>query len=471
MPAGLTDLLHDATVIHRLVDFMDEYCRGQERSQTYADASGEFFKYVENLSAGIKQELTSQVRRANRFPNRLPFLRSNMWTLKNYLRMLHVLIKPAADAHALSTPAPLVDLATDQLQSVRSMRGSRVVVLLTSEFMYFQRPHTEIKDQARIIEGFIPNANFPHKLGFIELPYTQGSSFFTNLAIYHEIGHFVYEELSNSDPPNPGFSRLRSSIARSVNRVFGAGRRDPQSSAILLEIIENWTQEIFCDLFAIRLVGPAFSFSFIEILGMLGSLSRSSAKTFNPTHPAPAFRLAEHLEMLRGDSWWDAISNVNPEQKKVLERLAKLPRSTYRFFLDERHSGPPVLVEEFLNAVAPEMRKLVREITARSASSAERFRKDREAVEECLLAGLVPHSRSTVPLNPISVINAAFLFYLTSLPELIKKFEKPEVRTDVEVYSEWTKRLEMWTMKAIDDSRLEERFRKLNGVNHGAHKS
>ena len=248
MPASIADLLHDVTVVYRLVDFMDEYCRGQERSQTYADASGEFFKYVENLSTGIKQELPSQIERASRFPNRLPLLRSNMWTLKNYLRMLHALIKPAADAHTLTIPAPLVDLASDQLQDVQSMRGSRVVVLLASEFMYFQRPHTEIKDQARIIEGFIPKAKFPPRLGFIELPYSQGSSFFTNLAIYHEIGHFVYEELSNSNPMNPGFSRLKSSIARSVKRVFGKGPKDPKVFAFAIKIVENWTQEIFCDL-------------------------------------------------------------------------------------------------------------------------------------------------------------------------------------------------------------------------------
>src|SRR2546430_5040580 len=29
------------------------------------------------------------------------------------------------------------------------------------------------------------------------------------------------------------------------------------------KILQNWTQEIFCDLFAIRLVGPAFSFALV----------------------------------------------------------------------------------------------------------------------------------------------------------------------------------------------------------------
>ena len=469
MPAGLTDLVHDVTVLHRFVDFMDEYCRGQERSQTYADASGLFFKYIENLAEGIKQDLPNQIQRANKFPDRLPVLRSNMWTLKNYLRLLHALIKPAADAHTLTIPAPLVDLASNQLQAVQAMSGSRIVVLLASEFMYFQRPHTEIKDQGRIVQGFIPKATFPPKLGFIELPYSQGPSFFTNLAIYHEIGHFVYEELSNSNPPHSGFSFLKSNTIQSLKKAFGRRSKNPQAFTFALKIIENWTQEIFCDLFAIRLVGPAFSFSFIEMLGMLGFLSKATSIKFNPTHPAPACRLAEHVEMLRADSWWDAISDINPDQKKVLERLAKLPQSSYRFYFDEKESGPQSLVNVFLEVVVPEIRTLVREITSSSPSLAKQFTKDRKTIQDCLLAGVVPHNKDRSPLHPISIINASFFFYLTSLPKLIEGFEEDTAQFDVEVHSKWTKRLEMWTMKAIDDSRLCQRFGKRNGGRYGAH--
>jgi len=469
MPTDLTDLLHDVTVLHRFVDFMDDYCRGQERSQTYADSSGAFFSYVRSLSAGIREELPRQIELATRFPSRLPVLRSRMLTLKRYLRLLHALVKPAADAHVLTIPAPLVNLASDQLMTVEAMRRSKIVVLLASELMYFQWPHTEIKIQARFVQDFIPSAVFPPKLGFIELPYSQGPSFFTNLAIYHEIGHFVYEELSTSVPANPGFSRLRSRIYKSLKRALPARTKDPQALTVALRIIENWTQEIFCDLFAIRLVGPAFSLSFIEMLGMLGFLSRSSSIRFNPTHPAPAFRLAEHVRMLREDSWWDAIVDINPNQKKILEQLAKRPSSSYRFYIDEGRQGLQSLVTIFLDVVTPAIRSLVREVTKNAACSAKQFTRDREVVERCLLAGVVPHKPNSVPLNPVSIINASFFFYLTSISQLIAKFEKDGEHTKVDVYSKWTKRVEMWTMKAIDDSRLYERFRKVKVATHGPH--
>jgi hypothetical protein len=43
MQLALDSLLHDAAVLHGLVDFIEEYRKEQERSQTYADASGSFF--------------------------------------------------------------------------------------------------------------------------------------------------------------------------------------------------------------------------------------------------------------------------------------------------------------------------------------------------------------------------------------------------------------------------------------------
>ncbi len=376
MQTGLADLLHDAAVLHGFVDFIEEYCREQERSQTYSDASGLFFQYVEELAAGIKEELGNEINRATRFPSRLPVLRRNILTLKYYLRLLHALIKPAADAHTLTIPAPLIDLASQQLQRVEGMRKSKIVILLTPEFMYFQRPHTHVKEQARLVQTVIPQATFPARLGFIELPYSQGPSFFTNLAIYHEIGHFVYEELSNSDPAHPGIVALRSVTNRSLSKAFGSR----QVFAVAVKIIENWTQEIFCDLFAIRLVGPQS------------------------------------------------------------------------------------LVDAFLDSVVPAIRKLIRQITIEPTRAVKRFEQDRSSIEDCLKVGVVPHTNTLRPPDPVSIINAAFCFYLTSLPDVIKQFEGPEAENDVRTHSLWTKRLEMWTMKAIEDSQIQERFRTLKGT-------
>jgi hypothetical protein len=460
MPAGLADLLHDAAALHRFVDFIEEYCKEQERSQTYVDASGLFFQYVEKLASGIKQELVKEIDRATRFPARLPVLRRNILTLKYYLRLLHTLIKPAADAHTLTIPGPLIDLASRQLQGVEGMRNSKIVILLTPEFMYFQRPHTHVKEQAQLVQTFIPQATFPPKLGFIELPYSQGPSFFNNLAIYHELGHFVYEELSTLNPPHRDVLALRSVTGRSLRKVS----KDPQVLAIAGKIIENWTQEIFCDLFAIRLLGPAFSFALVEILGTLGFLSTKASVKFNPTHPAAAYRFAEHINMLTADLWLEAITDIRPDQRRLLEKFAATPRSRYTFYLDDTMRGPQSLVDAFLDSVIPAIRKLVRKLTPEPAAAVKRFGRMRGSIEECLKVGVVPITTTSSSPDPISIINSSFCFYLTSLPGVIQDFEGSGAENDVDVYSKWTRRLEMWTMKAVEDSQIQDRFRRLKGT-------
>ena len=68
MPTGLADLLHDAAVLHGFVDFIEAYCREQERSQTYVDSSGLFF-----LGGHLKtgQSWTLQNRPVDRTQNNL----------------------------------------------------------------------------------------------------------------------------------------------------------------------------------------------------------------------------------------------------------------------------------------------------------------------------------------------------------------------------------------------------------------
>ena len=108
--------------------------------------------------------------------SRIATLRRNILTFKDYLRLLHTLIKPAA-THTLSIPAPLVNLARDHLHQIEGMKTAGVVVLLTPQLMFFQRPHGHVKWQAARAENLIPQAaKFPPKLGFIELPFLRGQA-------------------------------------------------------------------------------------------------------------------------------------------------------------------------------------------------------------------------------------------------------------------------------------------------------
>jgi hypothetical protein len=472
MPNGSADLahlLHDAAAVHSFVDFIGDYCRERVRSRTYVDSTDIFFKYIEELTVAIKGDLEKQVMRARKFPKRIPVLRSNILTIKYYLRLLHSLIKPAADAHTLTIPAPLITLATEQLGRVERMRNSQVVILLTPELMYFQRSHTQVKDQAHAVESIISSVRFPSGLGFVELPYSQGRSFFTNLAIYHEIGHFVYEELSDLEPPDGAKAQLDTALESSFGNIPGIATKDHQTRAYVHGILESWTQEIFCDLFATRLLGPAFSFALVEILAMLGYLLKSGdmCQRFDPSHPAPAFRFSEQVRLLQAESWMDAISGVDAEQKRIIEQLAATPKSDYTFFYDEQNPGPKSLVDAFVNGVVPAIRELAHGVTKRGASSAKKFINTKAHVQDCLRVGVVPLTNSVPRPDPISIINAAYCFYLTSLRETVTRFEGKQAEDDVSAYSRWAKRLQLWTMKAVEDSLLLMHYNKVR--KHDSH--
>jgi hypothetical protein len=328
MHDAIDALLHDAASLHRLVDFIHQYCNEQKTSQTYVDATDEFFGYIDRLATGTKEFL--RVSTQSVLPHRADVIRTSFLSVKNYWRVLHTFIKPAADAHTLKIPSPLLNLAAEQVRQVPGMQCASVVVLLTPELMYFQMPHSGIKETATNLSAIIPNASFPPSLGFVELPYSQGPSFFNNLVIYHEIGHFVYQELFIAD----GFaSEMIRCLQKNVTPDFNTLDRNIQVYAIT--VLQNWVQEVFCDLFAIRLVGPAFTFASIELFGLLGLIDSTTQIRFGSSHPAQACRFSEHLRQLQDDGWWDLVEDIPAEQPQLVSAMAKRPSTDYQFYLDD----------------------------------------------------------------------------------------------------------------------------------------
>jgi hypothetical protein len=104
---------------------------------------------------------------------------------------------------------------------------------------------------------------------------------------------------------------------------------------------------------------------------------------------------------------------------------------------------------------------LVRQVTPEATSAAKRFEDTRKTIEDCLAVGVVPHASPSSPLDPVSIINSAFCFYLTSLPKVVTEFEGAAAKQNVAIQSKWTKKLEDWTMKAIEDSQIRIQFERI----------
>ncbi len=183
-----------------------------------------------------------------------------------------------------------------------------VVVLLTPVLMYFHNTS---------------QSNLPPNVAFVEVPYSQGPGFFANLMVYHELGHYVFEKLGGTDDRRPAFTTLLATMDRAFGEKFGDNIKTPGTRTWAKQVLEAWTEEVFCDLFALRNLGPAFSFALIDFLSLLGLMGEDVEGKFDEKHPAPALRLREQQRCLQKAGWWTSVENLPSGHVALMVRLGK----------------------------------------------------------------------------------------------------------------------------------------------------
>jgi hypothetical protein len=152
------------------------------------------------------------------------------------------------------------------------------------------------------------------------------------------------------------------------------------------------------------------------------------------------------------DGWWRIVEGLSSEHVSLVKKLAA--KTEYSFEFQER--SVPKFIEAF-QTIIPFIHELIIEITPQCKTAAEDFGRQRAKIENCLLHGVVPSQLLVEggPLSPtpVSMINAAYCFYLTRLPELVNSLEGQK-DSDLKQRQNWIERLEAWTMKGIEDFQL-----------------
>ena len=293
MPSPQESLIHEAASLFRLVDSVDRFVAEHQSEYTYTDATEHFFQKIRTLATITRRRVSEIVERPTENPVETYQQFSDLIIEKDRWKMLHTFIKPASDAHTLALPVALVRLAEEHLRLVESIPAAELVPLLTRDLMYYQV--STLRDLDELV--------------FLELPYSQGPSFFMNLTIYHELGHHVFEALSHAQKPQAAFSQL----SNKMESAFGAELGETLTSSTRTwarEVLDAWAREIFCDLFAIRFLGPAFTFALVDFLSLVGLMGEGTEVTFDEKHPAPSLRFTEQIEQLKRDGWWDTIASI-----------------------------------------------------------------------------------------------------------------------------------------------------------------
>jgi hypothetical protein len=288
-----------------------------------------------------------------------------------------------------------------------------------------------------------PRAGVPGNFIFVELPYSQGPAFFTNLAIYHEIAHFVFEKLEADATEGSVVAELAQAMEAAFEANLGKQLPSAPNRTWAKEVLRAWTREVFCDLFACRFLGPAFMFALIDVLSLIGLMEEgtTAAIEFEKEHPAPALRLQEQVNQLRRDDWWQTVQDLPTDHVALSRRLAPRDDSHYEFIFND--TKLPGFIETFLKIV-PYIHPVVESITPPSRTAAADFGKSASDIEKCFLHGVVPshlsQQGSAKGPSQVSIVNAAYCFYLTSMPKLMDKIGEDPGKLDKR--SELTAKLE-----------------------------
>jgi hypothetical protein len=444
----------EASRVYRFIDLVGRFVREQCANHAYPVGSLPFLDYVIDLADTSKKYLQEGILDD---PNetREDRLRKISQLLEGWTK-LHAFVKPVADANTLRLPLSFISFSAQHLSKLPNLGGARIAVELIAQMNYLQRPHTPLRAIAEGLalkmQEFRP-PELPKVFGIVGLPYSQGSDFFVNCALYHELGHFVYEQ-----------RRLRGSIWATLVPLLMSTFRNLQptiSQPVLYErckahakFVSPWCEEIFCDLFATRMLGPVYTFVFAHLLELISGEVDESQHHYSPTHPSAVLRLTEQISLLKKLGWWRVLHDSHDKWLEQIERPTRkrAPRRIYASSYAAAKLSPRYVKKVFLPAL-PAIRQLADETTDGHGIVPARFPELAGKINACLEHGIVPSVVFSVGRrrdeNVITLINAAYLFYLSHTSALFKIIVGLAERR-VSDQARVRHRIEEWTMKAIE---------------------
>jgi hypothetical protein len=410
--ANSFDIRRGIANLYRLLSSLEHHIQKHRVSFYYTSDAEHFLDAMVTAISLTKSYLGTRHFRLNAVtspPSDTVFgdLKTDLRLLSGSWITLHDFLKPATDAHLLCIPNALVQLLVH----------------------HFKREHTPVVSAVQSVAHLIKaeskmGARFPAKLGLIVLPFSSGAQLFQNTLLYHELGEYVYGERGID-------KELRDEVGN------GLSREDK-------ERVVSWCRELFCDLLAVRLIGPVFSFAFADYIELIGDWQLD----WRRKHPPDDERLAEQLTLLGDLGWWAHLQTHAPSSCKWLESTCAEKRRTR--LATQKVDG---LQKRFAK-----LKTFVRTKAAFCTGNAGRPEKGIEAkwkgVSVCLEHGIVPSAicrqADFADLSPVTVINGAYFFERTEIDGLLAIISKRSSRRAAD-RAFLQARIEEWAQKAIDD--------------------
>jgi hypothetical protein len=254
--------------------------------------------FPQSASAQVRKAVPGRLQQAAQ-PNVDPASVARM--LSRYGRALdfiHRSLEYLVNAEVVSIPAPFVlllhELGSAFLEPRFVLQGAPLFTYsFSSVGLYLNRPLVAARLRGR--------HTLPNNFAVFRFPAALREDGLGHALLGHELGHYVdsVESLYLQAWSEAG-PTLQQKIERFIKTQMGTVRRGvaPDIERQLWLVYTSWVIEMVCDIFAARVLGPAYLFSSLEFLKFQHDLTRPTE-----THPPSATRLWVVTRELRSLGW------------------------------------------------------------------------------------------------------------------------------------------------------------------------
>ena len=358
----------------------------------------------------------------------------------------------------------MIAALVERFQELQGFANTQFTIFHTDSFEYSQANPSSTEDAVAQLARVLGAKSFPADLGLIGMPNSQGGSLFLNSLLAHEMGEYACAR-RNVEGMLAG--PVKKALAHRIGESFDKEQIIVQSR--MQTTVLKWAREVFCDLFAVRLVGPSFSFAYSELYDLPnilrkdgGLLDEHDAQTqflsysLYPSHP---FRLKAQADLLKEEGWWDLIKDLDSRHRVLLEQLLAADYSLF-FNAEISMGGQGAYVAALIDLI-PEIKAQVVLITDGIDNHLHEFGLLWKAIGEYLADGVVPssllievdHRFKEVHPSPVTLLNAGHRFCLEGTEELMSRINGQDL-SSTDHRTVWMRRIENWTSKALEDVML-----------------
>jgi hypothetical protein len=451
--------------ILRLCKDLSEFILSGQVRKTYLYETKDFLEYIKESLKAIDKFVRKTINKKMAPPLAKGKLKE-FDLIREGLSWLYILVKESIDSDTLSIPYSLTIFLNHTATKMQKRGKVSLVVLGSSDLMYYKYNLGNLRklaiNLASIIEKY---PALPSDIGILKFPYCAAQEVLVNCILFHEMGHYIYEKTGLQ---NVFYNNIRSSLGEFIKnkkimeKITAPLLVQRRLFNYVSNLILRWADEIFADIFAIRVLGPAFHLACLEMEQILPTKIERN-RNFSGTHPANDFRFKTHAKWLTDGDWDEIINERTPQVFEQLKVCEKLQFENGDFGINYK---PPLedkkdLEDKLHNWMLQEFEKMVLKVEEELSTKLKNlpkpfydFNENYKLVTTCLEHGVVPSTvynekKQRCHPNPTTILNSGFFFYLGGMDTLLEKVKSKGRKIDKQINYE--KRLNQWLAKAIED--------------------